>query len=341
MKQKNERPVILVVDTDEGYVNALEIKIIQKYIDKADIEFITDRNYLEEYLKTDHFVTVLVASEVIYTEKLQQLMPVFTFVLMDEIGNEKLGEFVYCIYRYSSSENILDIIATKVPESFFENEEEICEDTLEENAVSDFEFDAKLILVTAASGGVGKTTVAMGLLSIAEVDMEKVIYVNLDYFSNFDRLLKTEKKEFKNKILEVNQTFADEMSEEEKINVLCNIIKAERYDLVIVDTGMRNMKSQMKLYEMANIVLQITNNSNASIYAANKLYRELDQRWLSKNIYVCGDDRRISCEELPIFTIQNHISHIDDYEEQTMEDIRKNRDFLELYEYVKEKIEQY
>lgn len=87
MKQKNERPVILVVDTDEGYVNALEIKIIQKYIDKADIEFITDRNYLEEYLKTDHFVTVLVASEVIYTEKLQQLMPVFTFVLETVINS--------------------------------------------------------------------------------------------------------------------------------------------------------------------------------------------------------------------------------------------------------------
>lgn len=57
MEQK-KRPVILVIDMDEGYVNALEIKIVQQYIDKAEIEFITDRTYLHQYLKEEHFITI-------------------------------------------------------------------------------------------------------------------------------------------------------------------------------------------------------------------------------------------------------------------------------------------
>ena len=137
MEQK-KRPVILVIDMDEGYVNALEIKIVQQYIDKAEIEFITDRTYLHQYLKEEHFITILIVSEAMYSEEVRNLMPIYTFILMDEMRNEKMGEFVYGIFRYSSSQSILNTITAKVPEIIFEDEkEDAAVDDSERELVSD------------------------------------------------------------------------------------------------------------------------------------------------------------------------------------------------------------
>ena len=328
MEQKNKKPVILVVDMDEGYINALETEIVQKYIDKADIEFITDRTYLQEYLKQEHFVTVLIAGESVYSEQLKQLMPVYTFVLMNKMGKEKLEEFVYGIFRYASSRDILDIITNKVPETIFE----------EENSS---DSDTKVILVTSATGGVGKTTVALTLSFIAEEDSGRAMYINLDDLSNFERWLNKEKNEFESQILEVNLEFTNEMDEKEKLNVLGNIIRSEKYDWVIVDTGIYGLKYQKQIYDRADIILQITGNSNGSIYAANKLYHQLNESWIDKSIYVCGNDEQINGREAEEYTVQNRIANMKNYEAQTIEELCEHKDIRKLYECIEEKLERY
>lgn len=340
MEQKNKRPVFLVVDMDEGYVNALEIRIIQKYINKADLEFITDRIYLQEYLKTDPVVAVLVVGESMYSKELQQLMPVYTFVLMDEMGNEKLGDQIYGIFRYSSGQNILDTIADKVPETLFQEDESNVLESNSDDKFSDLNSNMEVILVTAASGGVGKTTVALGLAFIAADDERRAMYFNMDCLPNFDRWLEKKEDEFGNQILEMNQIFSDEMRVEDKLDCLCEIIRSEEYDLIIIDTDINDWKLQNKIFERANLILQITGNSNSNIYATNKLYYKLDPDWIEKSVYVCGNSGeklRSGREEASEFTIEKRISHIEEYETLTINDLRSNEDLLQLYQMVKNK----
>lgn len=339
MEQKNKRPEILVVDMDEGYVNALEIKIVQKYIAKADIEFITDRIYLQEYLKKEHEILILVVSESMYSEEMKSLLPVYTFILMDEIGNEKLGEFVYGIFRYSSSQSILNMIENRVPDALFEEKKEVASSIAGQDLLSDLDFKTKVVLVTSASGGVGKTTIALALAFIAEEDKQKIIYFNMDCLSNFDRWIQKTSNEFEKEILEVNKTFSDEMDNEQKLTDLYEIITSNKYDLVIIDGGINILAVQSDVCERADLILQITGKSSSNIYAANKLYRKLNEKWDRKSIYVCGNDIELSCKEHPEFVVQNHISHITDYERMTIDDIRRNADFIQLYQDMRRKLE--
>lgn len=337
MEQK-KRPVILVIDMDEGYVNALEIKIVQQYIDKAEIEFITDRTYLHQYLKEEHFITILIVSEAMYSEEVRNLMPIYTFILMDEMRNEKMGEFVYGIFRYSSSQSILNTITAKVPEIIFEDEkEDAAVDDSERESVSDGDSNTAVVLVTSASGGVGKTTISLGLTLIAEKDKQKVMYVSLDYLSGVDKWLQSENDAFSSRILEINKSAGQE-NLEEKLNKLYEMIKSDEYELLIIDAGLDNWISQNSICEMADLILQVTGVSDSSIYASNKLYHMLDSELLDKSVYVCGNEMERMGKEQPEFIIQNRISHMKDYETQTIHDLYKNEDLLRLYQDMKEKI---
>lgn len=343
MEQKNKRPVILVVDADEGYVNALEIKFVQKYIDKADLEFITDRRYLQKYLKTNPIVAVLVVSEAMYSEEVQQLMPIYTFVLMDERGNEKLGDRVYGIFRYSSGQNILGVIDDKVPETLFQEEVRNVSDSYSDSGeeFSDLDSDTELIFVTSASGGLGKTTVALGLAMIAADSGKKIMYFNLDYISNYDRWLMTGEDEFGNQILAMNKLISNQSNEKDKLDVLYEAIRSREYDTVIVDTGANNGSLLNHFFERANLILLITGNTNSDIYASNKLYHQLSSKWIKKIMFVCGNDMRglgVERKEFPEYEVEKYISHIKEYETQTVDCLRRNRDFLQLYQIVNNKL---
>lgn len=340
MKQKKKQPVILVIDTEEGYVNALEIKIVQQYIDKAEIEFITDRTYLQKYLKEEHFITILIVSETMYSEEVRNLMPVYTFILMDEMKNEKRGEFVYGIFRYSSSQSILNTIAAKVPEIIFEEEKEVLlVDDSKKDIVSDLDSNTDVVLVTSASGGIGKTIVSLGVALIAEKDKRKVMYVSLDYLSCIDKWLKSEDDEFSNQILEINKRAGRE-NLEEKLNNLYEMITSDVYDLLIVDAGLDNWIFQNKISERADLILQVIGVSDSSIYASNQLFHMLSSELLDKSVYVCENEMINQGKEQPEFIIQNRISHMKDYEIQTIHDLYKNKDLLRLYWDIKEKMYQ-
>lgn len=343
MEQKNKRPVILVVDTDEGYVNALEIKLIKKYIDKADLEFITDRRYLQEYLETDPIVAVLVVGETVYTQELQQLLPVYTFVLTDETGKEKLGDQIYGIFRYSSGQNILHTIESIVPDSFFE--EQICDELDDFTDDSDFNLDqesnVEVILVTSAAGGVGKTTVALALTMIAAENGRKSMYLNLDYISDYDRWLMKSKDGLGTQILAVNREISDQSKEEDKLNVLYKMIRSQKYDTIIIDININNRMLLNQILERSNLILLITGNNNSEIYSSNKLYRQLNSKWINKSIFVCGNDNVRTCDERgksAEYKIEKYISHMEDYETLIADDLKENRDFCQLYQIINDRL---
>lgn len=335
MKQKEKQPVILVIDAEEGYVNALEIKIVQQYIDKAEIEFITDRTYLQQYLKSEHFITILIVSEAMYSEEVKNLRPIYTFILMDEMGNEKMGESIYGIFRYSSSQSILNTITAKVPETVFEEEEDRLVD--EKDSASDLDSNTDVVLVTSASGGVGKTTISLGLALIAKKDKRKVMYFSLDYLFNFDKWLQSEDDEFGNQILEVNKRVCKE-NFEGKLSDLYEMIKSEEYDLLIIDAGLDNWISQNEICERADLILQVIGANDSSIYASNKLYHMLNRKLINKSVYVCGNNMQRTGKEQPEFNVQNRISHMKNYETQTIYDLYKNKDLFRLYQDMNEKI---
>lgn len=65
----------------------------------------------------------------------------------------------------------------------------------------------------------------------------------------------------------------------------------------------------------------------------------LDSELLDKSVYVCGNEMERMGKEQPEFIIQNYISHMKDYEKQTIHDLYKNEDLLRLYQDMKRKID--
>lgn len=45
------RPRIIIADTDVNYILSLQLKFVEEFFEKIDLEIITDRNYFEKCLK--------------------------------------------------------------------------------------------------------------------------------------------------------------------------------------------------------------------------------------------------------------------------------------------------
>lgn len=55
-----EKKLIVVVDTDEEYLSALEYKLLEEWEEKADIEIITQLKYFQEFFGKPRNIFLLV-----------------------------------------------------------------------------------------------------------------------------------------------------------------------------------------------------------------------------------------------------------------------------------------
>ena len=46
------RPRIIIADTDVNYILSLQLKFVEEFFEKIDLEIITDRNYFENMFES-------------------------------------------------------------------------------------------------------------------------------------------------------------------------------------------------------------------------------------------------------------------------------------------------
>ena len=144
------KPRIIIADTDVNYIIPLQLKFVEDFFEKVDLEIITDETYFEELFSTPQQIDILITSEELYTQSLLRHNITHVF-LMTENQEEDLTSAlnVNCIFKYTSIKEIFNEIIGKSEELF--------------DVKQSSKKETEIILFYSANGGVGKTTVAMGV----------------------------------------------------------------------------------------------------------------------------------------------------------------------------------
>lgn len=143
------RPRVIVADTDESYVIPLQKKFAELFADKIDLEIITDKDYFNQLFSLSQHADILLVSDTLYNSGLKKHDIRHLMILSEHYEPGQTDELDICrLFKYTSVREIFNEITGR------------CKDTL--YAEQDAGKETKIILITSASGGVGKTSVAFG-----------------------------------------------------------------------------------------------------------------------------------------------------------------------------------
>ena len=154
------RPRVIVADTDESYVIPLQKKFAELFADKIDLEIITDKDYFNQLFSLSQHADILLVSDTLYNSGLKKHDIRHLMILSEHYEPGQTDELDICrLFKYTSVREIFNEITGR------------CKDTL--YAEQDAGKETKIILITSASGGVGKTSVAFGLCRCLERNYKK------------------------------------------------------------------------------------------------------------------------------------------------------------------------
>lgn len=338
-------PQIIIADSDLNYVTPIQLKFIEEFFDKIQLEIITDKDYYDEYFSNPRKIDILIVSEEFYDSSVNKHNIGHIFLMTEEQGEEDTVELtVNKIYKYTSIKEIFNEISGK------------SNDILK--LYGEKKTEPEIILVYSANGGSGKTTVAMGICSCLTKNFKKVLYINASYMHSFQRLLENPVAISSSKVYSSLISGGKSIYNDIKHIIrkelfyylppfntsllslgisysLYNTISVEAkqsndYDCIVVDADSKYDEDTAELLNSASKVLVVTNQSEASVFATNILISNLNGINSEKYIFVCNDFRKdldnalISPTIKPQFTVSEYIEHIEHYDKIRVKDLENN-----------------
>ena len=325
------KPRIIIADEDIDYINPLQLKFIEEFFQKIDLEIITDGEYFDQLFESPQRAEILIISEDLYNMSLQRHNISNIFVMTEqyeELQTEELN--INRIFKYTSIKEIFNEIIGKSAESL--------------NIESSKKQETQVIVVTSAAGGVGKTTIAMGLSASLAQNYKKVLYIDAEQLQTFQSFLKNDSKILDQKIyleLVKDTDNAYEILEHTirrelfsyippfktallSLNIKNSIYrlvveqakKKQEYDYIVIDTDNTFDEEKAKLLAMANKVVIVTNQKYVSVHATNTLVKNINGINSDKYIVLCNDfdknkENSLISAELKIdFSVNEYVNHI-------------------------------
>ncbi len=294
---------IVMVDLNENYLIPIELKLIEMLGDDLELSIITNKQYLEEYFRLPRKIDILIIEESLYFNDLQKQDINNTFILLennnelDVTKNLKLNT----IYKYTGVREIYSqIINNSQIESEIKNKE------------------TKVVMMYSASGGVGTTTMSMGLAAALENRSMKVLYINTETVQSFYYMIP--RYEYLNNNLEMDMISKDEnilsklrgaignnkfdyikpfrqsltslnISLDDYIFLIDKIKESKIYDYIVVDTSNELTKEKSMFMGYSDKVIIITTQKEVDIIKLNALNYSIDTSNKSKFLYICNKYR--------------------------------------------------
>ena len=327
------KSTIILADTDVKFLAPLELKFIEELDENIDLEVITNPDYFNEYFSGPKTANILVVSEELYTTELQKQNINNIYVLTentDEGGTEDL--VITKIFKYTSTQEIYkQITATSKVELDSKKEKE-----------------TKVVLVYSASGGVGKTTIALGVSNAMAKSYNNVLYINAQRLNSFQHYLKNKSNLFgrinhiiRNENFNYLPPFGMALS---SLNLDCTIFSeliktakaTKQYDAIIVDTESVFNKKTADLITLADKVIIALNQTRQSVYATNMLLKNISCNDNEKYYFVCNNFDESNPNALtmddykPNFMVNEYIKHFDKFDEKNLDDISKESDIQKI-----------
>lgn len=339
------KPRIIIADTDIGYIVPLQQKFAEEFFDKVDLEIITDRAYFDKLFSVPQKAAVLIVSEDLYDTSLQR-HTISNIFLMMEYEEESTADLnIRHLYKYTSIKEIFGEIVGKSGNAL--------------NIAKSMKEEPQIVLFTSANGGVGKTTIAMGVSVCLTRNYKKVLYINADRLQVFQHLLENPTpisaadvytklsntgangyNETKHVIRTESFSYlpafkASLMSVGLQYEVFARIAKAAKksgdYDFIVLDADVVFDEAKTDLLSMADKVVVVTKQNRASVFATNQLVSNITGINPEKYVFVCNDfdketDNALIAPSMPLqFAINEYVEHFGGYDHMKCPDLAKDK----------------
>lgn len=293
-------PKIVLIDDDIKYVFLLQARLGEHFLSGINLEVITERNFYKEYFYEPKNIDLLIIDEKFYNQDMQKhnIKKILLLIENENIEHGNIGNVIR-IYKYSNMRDIFNIINSRNIGLFHVNQSQNI---------------TQIILVTSAAGGIGKTTIALGLSMALERDYKKVLYVDAESFQTFYYLMEAPEfldgnelveltnndeiceyltnhicdKEisylpaFKNPILSVGLSFGLYKSFIESAK------KSGEYDYIVIDSDSAFNEEKVELIGCADKVLFITDQSKKGCYSTNQIIKHISEVNDGKYLFICN-----------------------------------------------------
>lgn len=160
---------IVFVTMDEDYVSSIEYKLVEIIGKSIEIEFITTREYFNHFMSIPKKVDILVMPLSMKSEMSDKLNIGKIFYLTEEKMDEDININADTIYKYGSVRYLVEKLDSSL---FAKNERNDKEGT-------------KTIGIYSATGGCGKTLVALAVAHNLYKKGNRVLYVNTQCMQDF------------------------------------------------------------------------------------------------------------------------------------------------------------
>lgn len=288
------RPRVIVADTDESYVIPLQKKFAELFADKIDLEIITDKDYFNQLFSLSQHADILLVSDTLYNSGLKKHDIRHLMILSEHYEPGQTDELDICrLFKYTSVREIFNEITGRCKETLY--------------AEQDAGKETKIILITSASGGVGKTSVAFGLCRCLERNYKKTLYVNADRLQSFQWML------------ENGEPIRDASVYAGLSGNLGNVYRIVRH--VIRKEGFSYLPPfKAALMQLADKILIVTKQTEYAVKATNELIQNVNRNNSDKYIFLCNDFKKEEENALLLptaahrFTVSEYIEHLPAYE---------------------------
>lgn len=338
------KPRIVIADTDVNYIIPLQLKFVEDFFEKVDLEIITDSEYFETLFSSPQRIDILIVSEDLYSEAMQRHNISHIFVMNEQYEEEQTADLnVNHIFKYTSIKEIFNEITGKSADVL----------RIEKNGKQ----ETQIILFYSASGGTGKTTAAMGVSASLTKNYKRVLYINAAHLQVFQHMLENHSaitaadvyaklaNATDNIYMDIKHAIRKEifsyippfkgalMSLGLSYSVFEKIINSAKksgdYDFIVVDADVTFDEDKAALLNVADKVIVITQQSMASVLATNILVSNINGVNSDKYVFVCGDfdkekDNALISPKVSLkFSVSDYIDHFAHYENMKPEDLSK------------------
>ena len=335
------RPRIIIADSDANYIIPLQLKFVEDFFEKVDLEVITDKGYFDELFSSPQRADIIIISEDMYDSSIHRHNIAHIFLMTEESEEYQTADLnVNCIFKYTSIKEIFNEITGKSADVL--------------NIMTGRKKETRIILVYSVRGGTGKTTVALGISAFL-AKHKRVLYINASHLQSFQIMLENQAPITANDVyaklpLAEDSVYSDikhvirqegfsyippfkaslmslglKYAIYEKIAAAAK--KSEEYDFIVVDSDTTFDEDKAQLINLADKVVIVTDQTESSVYATNLLVANINGASGEKYIFVCNnfnkeDDNALISSKLPLrFTVNDYIEHFVHYDQMKCSDL--------------------
>lgn len=293
---------ILIVDSDEKYMSALEMKFARELGDYIDLIIITDVAYLREYFATPQTISILLINERLFSESFLKHDIATIFLLTDDAPDHENIETSYeLIYKYTSANDIFH---------------KVISDNILSKITNNKERDrTKTLMIYSPIGGSGKTVTALALCAELTRMYKKVLYINTETIQSFhyyvtnkaylpnsfekalggssDKLLDGFRKntgyEIFDYLLPMKQSISSKSITLHQYKFLLeSLIDARLYDYIVIDTSSEFITDKTRMMVFCDKTILVSGQDAISCWKINRFLDNIDFTREDQFLVVCN-----------------------------------------------------